>query len=86
MKGGCQVEAVAPALGRQAAPIGSERSITVPCERFRLCWLLSSGGLGFDCALHSAAVAELAQCAVPKFDPGFDTAAGDAQSPFPRIG
>src|SRR5262249_36653759 len=44
-----------------------------------------SGGVSLDRALHTAAVAELAQCAVPKPDPGFDAAARGLQSPFMRM-
>jgi len=54
-------------------------------DGFQECWSGSSGGVGFDRALHAAAVAQLAQCAVPKFDAGFDTAAGRTQSPFTRM-
>jgi hypothetical protein len=51
----------------------------------RSCRSGSSGGLGFDRALHAAAVAQLAQCAVPKFDAGFDAAGGRTQSPSTRM-
>jgi hypothetical protein len=47
--------------------------------------LQSSGGVSFDWTLHAAAVAELAQCAVPKSDPSFDTAARGTQSSLLRM-
>src|ERR1700752_2875735 len=46
----------------------------------------SSGDLPFHGGLAAAAVAELAQCAVPKLDPCFDATAGGTPSPLILMG